>query len=397
MPLSPTGRIHASLDKARARLRAGDRRVLETQVTVSEIAAPTGEEHERAQWISARFRALGLSGVSIDDAGNVIGRRDGIADDDAVVVCAHLDTVFPRGTPLRVRHQGPCLLGPGIGDNGRGLAGMLALAETIDGRRLRTQRPIVFVATTGEEGVGDLRGAKHYFASAERRIHAAIALDGAGDERVVHRSLGSRRYRIVYDGPGGHSWAAFGVPNAVHAAALAGAKLTSLAIPRDPRTTLSIGRIGGGIAINAIPDNAWLEVDVRSVSASQLDRLDRELRLVARAAEQEENARRTPGTPPLVCTIERIGDRPCGEVPADDPLVVSAIDATRLVGREPELTTASTDANVPISAGIPAIAIGAGGRGGDAHTSGEWFENAEGTLGLARALTILVTAAGISV
>ena len=395
MAPAPIARIHQALDAARARLRASDPSILESQVTLSEIAAPTGEEHERAAWVARRFRALGLEEVATDPAGNVVGRRRGTREGDAVVVCAHLDTVFPRGTPVRVRQEGGCLVGPGIGDNGRGLAGMLALAETIDGRRLRTERPVVFVATTGEEGIGDLRGAKHFFAATRTRIHAALALDGAGDERIVHRALGSRRYRVAFDGPGGHSWAAYGVPNAVHAAALAGAKLAALPVPRDPRTTLSIGRIGGGIAVNAIPDHAWLEVDVRSVSAAQLERIDRELRIVARAAEYEENARRAGGTPALTCTVELIGDRPCGDVPADHPLVATAIEATRLVGRAPELTTASTDANVPISRGIPAIAIGAGGRGGDAHTAAEWFENAEGTLGLGRALTILVATAGL--
>jgi tripeptide aminopeptidase len=226
-------------------------------------------------------------------------------------------------------------------------------------------------------------------------VAAAIALDGAGDERIVHRGLGSRRYRIVYRGPGGHSWAAFGVVNPVHAAGTAIAKLASIIVPREPRTTLSVGRVGGGIAVNAIADEAWLEVDLRSTTVRMLDRYEREVRLAVRSAEIEENARRATGSPPLSCAVETIGDRPCGDVPADHPLVLSAIDATRLIGREPELSTASTDANVPISLGVPAIAIGAGGRGGDAHTPGEWFDNTSGTIGLARALTIVVAAAGL--
>jgi acetylornithine deacetylase/succinyl-diaminopimelate desuccinylase-like protein len=389
-----TAETHVLLSDARRRMTARDAAIVRVQVAVSEIAAPTGEEQRRAAWIARRFTALGLSDIRSDAAGNVIGRRRGVRALPAVAVCAHLDTVFPRGTAVRVRQDGELLLGPGIGDNGRGLAAMLALAEEIDGVRLQTDRPIDFVATTGEEGTGDLRGAKAFFRSRED-VAAAIALDGAGDERIVHRGLGSRRYRIVYRGPGGHSWAAFGVVNPMHAAGTAIAKLASIIVPREPRTTLSVGRVGGGIAVNAIADEAWLEVDLRSTTVRMLDRYEREVRLAVRAAEIEENARRATGSPPLSCAVETIGDRPCGDVPADHPLVLSAIDATRLIGREPELSTASTDANVPISLGVPAIAIGAGGRGGDAHTPGEWFDNTSGTVGLARALTIVVAAAGL--
>ncbi|HSY84197.1 MAG TPA: M20/M25/M40 family metallo-hydrolase [Gemmatimonadaceae bacterium] len=389
-----TAETHALLSDARRRMTARDAAIVRVQVAVSEIAAPTGEEQRRAAWIARRFTALGLSDIRSDAAGNVIGRRRGVRALPAVAVCAHLDTVFPRGTAVRVRQDGELLLGPGIGDNGRGLAAMLALAEEIDGVRLKMDRPIDFVATTGEEGTGDLRGAKAFFRSRED-VASAIALDGAGDERIVHRGLGSRRYRIVYRGPGGHSWAAFGVVNPVHAAGTAIAKLASIIVPREPRTTLSVGRVGGGIAVNAIADEAWLEVDLRSTTVRMLDRYEREVRLAVRAAEIEENARRATGSPPLSCAVELIGDRPCGDVPADHPLVLSAVDATRLIGREPELSTASTDANVPISLGVPAIAIGAGGRGGDAHTPSEWFDNTSGTIGLARALTIVVAAAGL--
>jgi acetylornithine deacetylase/succinyl-diaminopimelate desuccinylase-like protein len=201
---------------------------------------------------------------------------------------------------------------------------------------------------------------------------------------------------VAFRGPGGHSWAAFGAANAVHGAARAAAKLASVVLPREPRTTLTVGRIGGGISINSIPADAWLEVDLRSASAALIERYDRELRTAVRAAIAEENAGRAFGSSPLEARITVIGDRPGGELPADDALVAAALEATRLVGRTPELATASTDANVPISLGIPAIAIGAGGRGGEAHTADEWFENVDGTLGVARALTIVVTAAGLA-
>ncbi len=384
------------LYRARRELADRDDAIVRSQIAVSEIAAPTGEERERGAWMSDRFRALGLREVRCDAAGNVFGRRAGAEDEPPVVICAHLDTVFPRGVTVRVQRDGPRLLGPGIGDNGRGLAAMLALAETIDGRRLRTRAPVDFVATTGEEGAGDLRGAKMLFAALADGAQAAIALDGAGDERIVHRALGSRRYRVEFNGAGGHSWTAYGVPNAVHAAAITAAKLARLPRPSEPRTTRSVGRIGGGISVNAIPDQGWLEIDLRSTSSALLDRYDREIRAAARAAAQEENDRRARGAPPLLTRIELIGDRPSGETPAEHPLVVLAMEATRLIGREPELATASTDSNVPISRGIPAIAIGAGGRGGDAHTPTEWFDNTDGRLGLARALGVVVGAAGLA-
>jgi tripeptide aminopeptidase len=303
--------------------------------------------------------------------------------------------VFPSATMLQVHRKGDHLTGPGIGDNGRGIAAMLALAEEIDGVRIRTRSAIEFVATTGEEGLGDLRGAKAYFAEEAGRITAAIALDGAGDERVVHRGLSSRRYRVTYRGMGGHSWAAHGVANPVHAAASAVAALSELTLPREPRTTLSVGRIGGGISVNAIPEDGWFELDLRSADPPLIERYDREVRSAVRGAENRENARRAPGTRPLAVTVDVIGDRPGGDLSPDDPLVLAAIDATRLIGREADLATASTDANVPLSLGIPAVALGAGGRGGDTHTLSEWYDNTDGTLGLARALTVVVTAAGL--
>ncbi|HMA22896.1 MAG TPA: M20/M25/M40 family metallo-hydrolase [Gemmatimonadaceae bacterium] len=394
--LADTVSTHRSLTPAHARLAARDEAIIRTQITVAQIAAPTGEEQERAGWIARRFRDCGLSDIHTDDAGNVIGRRDGNAELPPVVICAHLDTVFPRDTDLSIRRDGNRLVGPGINDNGRGLAVMLALAGEIDGVRLRTQHPIEFVATTGEEGLGDLRGAKHYFAGRGRGAHAMVALDGAGDERIIHRALGSRRFRVSYSGPGGHSWAAFGVPNAVHAAAGAASRLASLSLPSSPRTTLSVGRIGGGLSVNSIPDRAWLEIDSRSTSSTVLDDIERAIRTIAEIAADDENTRRAAGTRSLSVNVESIGARPCGETPADHALVQAAIEATRLVGRQPDLALASTDANVAISHGIPAIAIGAGGRGGDAHTHSEWFDNLHGTLGVARALTIVMTAARLA-
>jgi acetylornithine deacetylase/succinyl-diaminopimelate desuccinylase-like protein len=388
---------HYALRQARLQLASHDQAIVDDQIAISEIAAPTGEEIDRARWVARRFEALRLSNVRIDDAGNVIGRRPGKTDAPPVVVCAHLDTVFPRQTRVSVTREGNRLSGPGIGDNGRGVAAMLALAATIDGETLAPERPVDFIGTTGEEGAGDLRGAKHVFAHDHREATAAIILDGAGDERIVHRALASRRYRLTFQGPGGHSWTAFGVPNAVHAAAVATARLARLPLPASPRTTVSVGRIGGGISVNSIPDRAWLDVDVRSASPAMIERMDRQVRDAAAAAAIEENARRAIGTTALAYKVDVIGERPGGETPSDHPLVLAAMEATRLIGRDPELAIASTDANVPISLGIPAVAIGAGGRGGDAHTPAEWFENTEGPLGLSRALGVVISAAGFVV
>jgi acetylornithine deacetylase/succinyl-diaminopimelate desuccinylase-like protein len=393
-----------ALDGARNALLTLDDEILSDQMAITRIAAPSGEEGERAGWMSDRFRELGLVDVRIDDAGNVIARRTGdlespggeSAERRPVVICAHLDTVFPRNTKLDVRRSGSRLRGPGIGDNSRGLAVMLALARVIDGRSLRTRAPVDFVCTTGEEGAGNLRGAKALFLGPARGARAAIALDGAGDERIVHRALGSYRYRVEFRGRGGHSWTSFGVPNPVHAAAIAAARLARLPIPTEPRTTLSVVRTGGGLSLNSIPDSAWLEVDLRSTSPAMLEEHDRVLREIVRVATLDENSRRFRGTPPLSSEVLQIGDRPSGESPADNPLVEIAIEATRLIGRAPELATASTDANVPISLGIPAIGIGAGGRGGDAHTEEEWFDNAGAQVGVARALGIVVGAAGLA-
>jgi acetylornithine deacetylase/succinyl-diaminopimelate desuccinylase-like protein len=380
----------------REALAARNEEVLREQVALSGIPSPTGAERARGCFVAARFRELGLGDVHVDDVGNVLGTRAGTEDEAPVVICAHLDTVFPADADVSVTRHGTRFDGPGIVDNARGLAGMLALARAIDGSALRTRRPIVFVGTVGEEGCGDLRGAKHLFASFTRAPACCIAVDGAGDDRIVHRALGARRFRISYRGAGGHSWAAYGVPNPVHAAAAAGARLAALPLPRQPRTTLSVCRIGGGISVNSIPKEGWLEVDLRSSSTEVLAGCVADLRAAVHRAAREENSRRAPGTAPLTYEVAMIGDRPSGVTDDAHPLVRAACAVTRLIERTPELVAASTDANVPISLGIPAIAIGAGGRGGGVHTPGEWYDDTDCALGLVLALAIVVAAAGMA-
>jgi acetylornithine deacetylase/succinyl-diaminopimelate desuccinylase-like protein len=365
-------------------------RLMESQVAIAQIAAPTGDESDRARWVASRFESAGLERVEIDSAGNVVGRRRGRADGQPIAVCAHLDTVFPRGTEHSIRQTAARYFGPSITDNSRGIAAMIAIAEALEASAWTSQRPIEFVGTTGEEGSGDLRGAKHYFATRGADTHMAVIVDGAGDERIVHRALGSRRFRATFDGPGGHSWSAFGAPNAVHAAAAAASAIAALPLPRVPRTTVTVARIGGGLSVNSIPQHAWLEIDLRSSSAAVLSTIGSRINEIIREAAVAENQRSTPGTAPLRPMVVSIGDRPCGEIDERHPIVQSAIRITRQIEREPDLAMSSTDANVPISLGIPAIAIGAGGKGGDTHTTAEWFEDVEGLRGVARAMAIIL-------
>ena len=387
--------VHEALAPARRHLEAHDADTLACQVALAQVAAPTGLEQRRAEVVRQHLAALDLR-PAIDAAGNVVGRRDGARDLPPVVVCAHLDTVFDADTPVQVARTGRRYVGPGIGDNARGLAGMVALAQALQATHVRTRHPILFVATTGEEGNGNLAGARHLFATAAARAHAAIALDGPGDERVVTHALGTLRYRVDFAGPGGHSWADHGRVNPVHAAASFAAQLAAWPLPLAPRTTLSVNRIGGGTTINAIPASAWLEVDLRSTAPRELDRLDEDLHaLAARVADSATHARRA-GSGTLTVQVTRTGHRPSGAIPADAFLATAAFEATRLIGRTPDAAIASTDANIPMHLGIPAIALGAGGRGGDVHTAREWFENRDGALGLARALTILVAVAELA-
>lgn len=382
------------LEPAIARLRAGDSNTLADQVAITRIAAPTGQESQRASWMAGQLSERGLRHVHVDDAGNVIASAGPDSDAPPLVLCAHLDTVFDASASLEVRQVGDRLAAPGISDNARGLATLLAVAGEF-ARLPATARPVLFAATTGEEGLGDLRGARHLFATVARGAQAAIALDGPGDRRIVNAALGSRRYHVAYRGPGGHSWGAQGAPNAVHAAAAFVTRLSDLSMSHRPGAIVTASRIAGGHAINAIPADAWVEVDVRSASPVMLTHLDDALRRAAVAAADHENANRRDGTPAIVVTVTRIGDRPAGDVPARADVVRAAMTATRFIGREPELALASTDANIPISLGIPAIAIGGGGAGGDTHTAAEWFENRDGAAGVVRAFVTAAILAGL--
>ncbi len=371
-------------------IEARDERTLELQIAVTSIPAPTGGEAARGGWVMERFREIGLVRVRADDVGNVLGQY-GEGPGPGIAIASHLDTVF-SDRAVRVERHEARVTAPGIGDNGRGLAALLTLAEACVECDVRCPLPLTFVATVGEEGEGDLRGVKHLFAAGFRPA-AFIALDGPGLERVVHRATGSRRLRAAWRGPGGHSWAAFGVPNPVHAAGAAAAAIAAIPLPAQPRTTLSVVRIGGGTGLNTIPTEAWLDLDLRSEADEEIARVQGQVGEALKGALEHENRRRAAGTAPLALEVVTLGDRPSGVTPEDHPLVRAALAATHAMGAAPALASASTDANVPIARGVPAIALGAGGRGGDAHLVTEWYENHDAPAGIVRALLVALAAA----
>jgi acetylornithine deacetylase/succinyl-diaminopimelate desuccinylase-like protein len=379
---------------ARAFIERSDEATLGRQAALSAIPAPTGAEGARGARVAEMLNEAGLTDVQVDEVGNVRGwYRPGFRN-GSVVISAHLDTVFGPELDVSVARHGPRLEGPGIADNARGLAALVTIGEALVRARVETRRPVLFAATVGEEGSGDLRGVRHLLDPSDRpavRPSAFIALDGAGIERIVHRALGARRYRITYHGPGGHSWAAFGVANPANAVGRAVALVADLPTPYSPRSSCAVVRIGGGTGLNSIPQEAWFDLDLRSEEPRALEKLDTAVQAILTQSLDEENRHRVPGTAPLSIEVRRVGDRPSGLTPRTHPLVQTAVAATRAVGHEHQLACASTDANIPIALGVPAVALGAGGRAGDAHLPTEWYENDKGALGIVRAL--LVTAA----
>jgi acetylornithine deacetylase/succinyl-diaminopimelate desuccinylase-like protein len=324
-----------------------------------------------------------------DAVGNVCARRGDALP--AVILAAHMDTVFPADTQLRITRDGDRITGPGISDNARGLAAIIRIAAALDIAQVRTRRAIHFIGTVGEEGAGDLRGVKYLFAG-DVTPAAFVAVDGAGISRIVHRAVGSRRLRVTVNGEGGHSWIDRGVAHPVHALA---AGIAAVKHSATSHSSFSVGRIEGGTGINVIPTRAFADVDIRSEDAGEVSRIESAFRNAIEAAVESENAERKSGSASLSVAIEVTGDRPGGAVSADDHIVRCAWEATRYCGAAPELTSSSTDANVPISRCIPAIAIGAGGDAGGMHTLSEWYSNRDGVRGLRRLLILTLLLAGL--
>jgi acetylornithine deacetylase/succinyl-diaminopimelate desuccinylase-like protein len=383
------------LVSAVAHATATDEVTLADQIALTEVPAPPFAEEARAAVMSGLLLEAGLAEVHTDGIGNVLALRPGAADVAPVILSAHLDTVFPPETPIDVRRDGDLLEGPGISDDGRGLAVLLAVARALDAGAITTRAPILFAATVGEEGAGDLRGARHLVgpSGAGRDAAAFISIDGAGLDRVVAYGLGSRRFRLRIRGPGGHSWLDWGLANPIHALGRAVASLVALPLPREPVTTLTVARWGGGTSVNAIPQEAWAEVDCRSACDEHLERTEAAVRDAVGAATAAENARAERGA--LEADVERIGLRPAGATDPEAGLVRAARMATEAVGVDPVLSLSSTDANAAMAVGIPAITLGGGGEAGGAHTTAEWYRNIRGVEGVARALYTVVLSAGM--
>ena len=371
-------------------LETDDPLTLRQQVRLTEVPAPPFGEATPAGLFADLLKEAGATGVGSDDEGNVLGSVEGSGQGGPIVLAAHLDTVFPEGTPVRVREDGDRLLGPGISDNGRGLAAILAVVRCVRREGIALSGPLLVVGTVGEEGVGNLRGVRHLFgeSGAAHRARALISLDGAGTQRIVTRGVGSRRLRLTLNGPGGHSWSDRGTANPLHALGAMVSELTDLPLP--PGTTLNVGRVAGGISVNAIPEGGWMELEVRSVEEPVLDRLEARIRATVSDVAERTNAARRRGTDPLEVTWRILGSRPAGSTDTETPLVQAAMAATQELFGDVEAVEASTDANVPMHLGIPAITVGAGGDAGQYHTLDEWYRNVRGPEGIARALLTLL-------
>ncbi len=367
-------------------------------VALTEIPAPPFMEDERGRAFATMLEAAGVDSVWIDEVGNVIALRRGASGNRTVALDAHLDTVFPEGTDVTVRVRGDTLAAPGIGDDTRGLAVVLAVLKAMNQANVQTEADVLFIGTVGEEGLGDLRGVKHLFGPSGPQIDSWIAVDGISLTGNTHGGLGSHRYRVTFKGPGGHSWGAFGLANPHHALSAAVTRFVEMAdeyTASGAKTSYNIGRTGGGTSINSIPFESWMEVDMRSLSDERLLHIDSLLQHAIQLGLADQNARRRSGDS-LTVEVELIGDRPSGLIDPATPLVQRALAATTFVGVEPRLGTGSTDSNIPISLGIPSVTIGGGGGGGEFHSLHEWWINDRGDLGIKKALLLVAAEAGLA-
>ena len=365
------------------------------QARLTEIPAPSFQESERAAAVKVLLSAVGLE-VSTDKAGNVIGLLRGESDKELVILSAHLDTVFPAGTDVKVHRDKSRMTAPGISDNGAGLVALVAVARALHEARIQPRRTILFVADVGEEGEGNLRGMRALVDAYRERLKAVIVLDGSSIDHVTTKALASRRVEVVITGPGGHSWSDFGIPNPINALVRGSVRFINTRVPSSPRTTYNLGQIEGGTSVNSIPHEARLKVDLRSEGDDELIRLESALRdcIAAGIRDEMETARdRSKGK--LEWRLDLLGSRPGGELAPNSPLLATLRAADEAVHNQSRLERASTDANIPLSLGIDAIAIGAGGNGGGAHSLQEWYESDGREIGLQRVLLTLLGASGM--
>jgi acetylornithine deacetylase/succinyl-diaminopimelate desuccinylase-like protein len=370
--------------------------VNDRQARITEIPAPPFQEARRAAAVKELLAETGLP-VKIDQAGNVIGELHGANEKEVVVIAAHLDTVFPPGTDVKVRRDGSRMIAPGISDNGSGVAALLALARAVQFAHLKPQRTILFVGDVGEEGEGNLRGMRAVVEAYRGKLKAVVVLDGSGTDYVTTKALASRRLEALITGPGGHSWSDFGMPNPINALVRGSVRFINTKVPASPRTTFNIGQIEGGTSVNSVPYEAGLKVDIRSESEDELTRLESALReCIAAGVRDEMDSARDRSKGKLEWKVELLGSRPGGELAPDSALLSSLRAADEFVGNQSRIERSSTDANIPLSVGIEAISIGAGGSGGGAHSLQEWYDSAGREAGLKRALLTILGVSGVA-
>jgi tripeptide aminopeptidase len=398
LPLVDNPQVRAALDFLQSNLAATN----DTQIHLTEIPAPPFQEAQRAQAVKSLLESAGLS-AQVDKVGNVVATLAGSPtntkspNNEIVVLSAHLDTVFPPGTDTKVRREGQRILAPGISDNGTGLAAIIAIARAITSAHIKPTATILFVANVGEEGEGNLRGMRALVDAYHDHLKAVIVLDGSSIDHVTTKALASRRLEAVITGPGGHSWSDFGMPNPINALVRGSVRFINTRVPVAPRTTFNLGQIEGGTSVNSVPHEAKLKVDIRSESEPELTRLETALReCIAAGVRDELESSRDRSKGRLNFKVELLGSRPGGELRPDSPLLAALRAADEALGNQSRTERSSTDANIPLAAGIDAIAIGAGGNGGGAHSLQEWYEPTNREVGLKRALLTLLGAAGIS-
>lgn len=368
--------------------------VTDQQIRLNEIPAPEFKEGERGAYLKKVFEQAGLK-VHLDKTGNVIAERAGLQPQSVVLMVAHLDTVFPDGTDVAVKKNGPRLEGPGISDNAAGLAAVLGAARAIAESRMTTNRTLVFAGDVGEEGEGNLRGIRALVDSYGTRLAAVIAVDGASSDHITTQGIASRRYEIRITGPGGHSWSDFGAPNAITALARGIVRFSTYHVPDEPRSSYNFGVIEGGTSVNSIPSSASVKIDLRSEEESELGKMEAALREGMQAGMREEITATHSLGDALQLNIRSLGARPAGKLPENSPLLETVRSVDQYLGVRSRLERSSTDANIPLSQGIPAIALGGGGKGGGSHTLSEWYDPTGRELGLKRLVLITLVLAGV--
>jgi acetylornithine deacetylase/succinyl-diaminopimelate desuccinylase-like protein len=390
----------AAFARAAAFIRKDYDRIVSELIALTEIPAPPFKEQRRAKAYLDLLRQAGLSAVEADAEGNTMGLRRGSGSGGMLAVAAHLDTVFPEGTDVKVRREGTRLSAPGIGDNTRGLAVMLAVIRAMNAAAIRTDADILFVGNVGEEGEGDLRGVRYLLQAGtyKDRIRTFVAIDGGEQDAITRGGVGSKRYRVVFAGPGGHSYGAFGLVNPAYAMAGAIARLSDLQVPPSPKTTFNVGVVQGGTSVNSIPSQVSMDVDLRSESCAELRKIDDAVVRMVNGATADENRARSTREGRVTARLDVIGERPCGDTPLRAPLVATVSAVVRSFGLTPRFGFSSTDSNVPMSLGIAAVTIGRGGPGGRSHAPDEWTDVAPDAVArsVEIALAIVAAAAGPS-